>query len=61
VTHAGPTDESRHVGDLGNIETDGAGTARVNISDKVISLSGPNSIIGRAFVIHGGTDDLGIK
>jgi len=58
-THGAPTDEIRHVGDLGNIDADGSGIAQVNIMDKVISLSGINSVIGRAFVVHSGVDDLG--
>jgi len=57
--HGGPEDEDRHVGDLGNVKTDGSGTASVNITDKSISLFGPYSIIGRTVVIHEGTDDLG--
>ncbi|WVQ84032.1 superoxide dismutase [Cu-Zn] [Cryptococcus sp. DSM 104549] len=57
--HGAPADEERHVGDLGNVKTDSAGTASVNITDKSISLFGPYSIIGRTVVIHDGTDDLG--
>ncbi|KAF5463496.1 hypothetical protein F2P56_019403 [Juglans regia] len=35
------------------------GTAKFTIIDKQIPLSGPNSIIGRAVVVHGDQDDLG--
>ena len=59
MDHGAPTDKVRHVGDLGNISADADGTARFEMSDSMISLSGPNSIIGRAFVIHQGVDDLG--
>lgn len=38
-THGGPTDEERHVGDLGNVTAAG-GVAKVDITDKHISLSG---------------------
>lgn len=58
-THAGPSDSVRHVGDLGNIESDSKGEAKFKFQDNVISLNGPASIIGRAVVVHGGTDDLG--
>lgn len=58
-THGAPTDKVRHVGDLGNIQTDAAGGAILDFQDKVISLNGPLSIIGRAVVLHAGTDDLG--
>jgi Cu-Zn family superoxide dismutase len=47
------------VGDLGNIEADHDGVARVNITDNIISLHGAHSIIGRSLVVHNGTDDLG--
>ncbi|EAL21107.1 hypothetical protein CNBD4830 [Cryptococcus deneoformans B-3501A] len=57
--HGGPTAAERHVGDLGNVQTNGCGVAMVDISDKVISLFGPHSIIGRSMVVHAGTDDLG--
>jgi len=49
----------RHVGDLGNILADESGFARFEMFDPLISLEGPNSILGRAFVIHSGEDDMG--
>ncbi|XP_050532103.1 superoxide dismutase [Cu-Zn] [Daktulosphaira vitifoliae] len=58
-THGAPNDESRHVGDLGNIIADDSSVAKVNISDSVISLSGPLNIIGRTLVVHADQDDLG--
>ncbi|XP_066146563.1 uncharacterized protein Sod1 [Euwallacea fornicatus] len=57
--HGGPTDTERHVGDLGNVEANAEGVAKVNITDKQISLSGANNIIGRTIVIHADPDDLG--
>lgn len=57
--HGGPTDSVRHVGDLGNIEAVADGTAKVDISDKMIQLQGPHSIIGRTLVVHADQDDLG--
>lgn len=59
-THGGPSDATRHVGDLGNVIVDqGTKTATVQITDSVITLVGRQSIIGRCLVIHFGTDDLG--
>lgn len=58
-THGAPVDEERHVGDLGNVTADDSGVAKINISDKEISLSGPHSIIGRTVVVHADVDDLG--
>ncbi|KAH8920529.1 copper zinc superoxide dismutase [Atractiella rhizophila] len=57
--HGGPTDAERHAGDLGNIQTDGDGVAKLNITDSHLKLIGPLSIIGRTVVVHAGTDDLG--
>ncbi|PQE23447.1 Superoxide dismutase [Cu-Zn] protein [Rutstroemia sp. NJR-2017a BBW] len=55
-THGAPTDDVRHVGDLGNIKTDGQGNATGSTEDKLIKLIGPES---RTVVVHSGTDDLG--
>ncbi|MDE0736411.1 MAG: superoxide dismutase family protein, partial [Pirellulaceae bacterium] len=53
--HAGLDAEKRHAGDLGNITANADGRAVVKIQAKGLSLF---SVIGRAFVVHGGTDDL---
>jgi hypothetical protein len=58
-THGAPEDEERHVGDLGNFKTDGQGNAKGSVSDKLIKLIGPESVLGRTIVVHAGTDDLG--
>ncbi|CAF3841071.1 unnamed protein product [Rotaria sp. Silwood1] len=57
--HAGPDDADRHVGDLGNVQSDDDGVATVNIKDEVISLHGEHSILGRCLVVHEKPDDLG--
>jgi len=57
--HGGPEDTERHAGDLGNIVADGKNAVKVDLKDCHIPLSGPNSIIGRAVVVHAGEDDLG--
>uniref|UniRef100_Q4JKA6 Superoxide dismutase [Cu-Zn] n=1 Tax=Rheum australe TaxID=284363 RepID=Q4JKA6_RHEAU len=57
--HGAPEDENRHAGDLGNITAGADGTAAVNVVDSQIPLVGPNSIIGRAVVVHADPDDLG--
>jgi superoxide dismutase, Cu-Zn family len=56
--HGGPDDKDRHVGDLGNIVADKDGKAVINMTDDVITLNGPQSIIGRAVVVHAKADDL---
>ncbi|XP_049860082.1 superoxide dismutase [Cu-Zn]-like [Schistocerca gregaria] len=57
--HGGPDDADRHIGDLGNVTADEDGVAKVCISDKLISLTGKHSIIGRTLVVHADPDDLG--
>ncbi|GAB2233673.1 hypothetical protein Droror1_Dr00002901 [Drosera rotundifolia] len=59
LTHGAPEDEIRHAGDLGNIIANADGIAEATIVDKQISLSGKNSVVGRAFVVHELEDDLG--
>eukprot|EP00898_Chlorokybus_atmophyticus_P008449 jgi/Chlat1/8605/Chrsp86S08021 len=59
ATHGGPTDPVRHVGDLGNLEAGADSVANVSITDSKITLMGPNSILGRAMVVHEKEDDLG--
>lgn len=58
-THGAPDSETRHVGDLGNVATDGSGVAKGTKKDSLIKLLGPNSILGRTVVVHTGQDDLG--
>ncbi|KAL6506417.1 hypothetical protein OROGR_024598 [Orobanche gracilis] len=59
LTHGAPEDEVRHAGDLGNIVANADGVAEATIVDTQIHLSGPNSVVGRAFVVHELEDDLG--
>uniref|UniRef100_A0A0H4IRB5 Superoxide dismutase [Cu-Zn] n=1 Tax=Stylosanthes guianensis TaxID=62615 RepID=A0A0H4IRB5_9FABA len=59
LTHGAPEDEVRHAGDLGNIVANADGVAEATIVDSQIPLSGPNSVVGRALVVHELEDDLG--
>ncbi|CAH1799817.1 unnamed protein product [Owenia fusiformis] len=59
-THGAPDAAERHVGDLGNVTAGDDGVAKVEITDKLLNLVGPNSIIGRTVVVHDGVDDLGL-
>lgn len=43
---------SRHVGDLGNVTAGADNVAKIDITDKVITLTGPFSIIGRTMVVR---------
>ena len=56
--HGGPDSANRHVGDLGNIKAGSTGEATYKRTDKMISLHGAHSIIGRAVIIHAKADDF---
>jgi len=57
--HGAPDDNNRHAGDLGNVVAGSDGVVEVELSDSQIPLTGPHSVVGRAFVIHELEDDLG--
>jgi Cu-Zn family superoxide dismutase len=57
--HGDRTDINRHVGDLGNIETNDKGESEFLFTDKLVKLRGPYSVVGRSFIIHEDEDDLG--
>lgn len=44
--HGAPSDSERHVGDLGNFETDAQGNAKGSITDEYIKLFGQESVLG---------------
>lgn len=54
-SHGGPDSKQRHEGDLGNIEANARGVAKVNARANHVEL---HDIIGRSIVVHGGVDDL---
>lgn len=60
-THGGPDDAVRHAGDFGNILANEYGSATIQIQGTLISLHPGDEgyAVGRAFVVHEGTDDLG--
>jgi Cu-Zn family superoxide dismutase len=56
--HGGPDSAERHAGDLGNIKAGADGKATYKRLDKMVSLNGRNSVIGRSVIIHAKADDL---
>jgi len=52
--HSGPESTERHMGDLGNIESDG-NSASLDYVDSAIDMS---LILGRGVIIHAAEDDL---
>lgn len=62
TTHGDVNSIIRHIGDLGNVNVSTDGTAQIffQVPADKLPLVGPDSIVGRALVIHQGQDDLGI-
>ena len=59
--HGCPGTKNRHVGDLGNLNTDKNGQVNYSIEDDMIKLRGAKAnIIGRGLIIHADADDCGL-
>jgi Cu-Zn family superoxide dismutase len=56
--HGAPTAADRHAGDLGNLEADSSGKAHLQWTDPTMKLSGDESILGHAVIVHEKEDDL---
>jgi len=58
--HGSSRDGEHHLGDLGNIEADGRGQAKINIEihGVTVALIGMNSIAERSLIIHANPDDF---
>lgn len=53
--HGDPKSKIRHVGDLGNIESNHSNDVEFTeylIKDSLIALEGPNNVLGRSCVVH---------
>lgn len=58
MAHGAPTDDVRHIGDLGNLPSNEEGVATIDFVDPMLSLSGENSIVGYGVIVHADEDDL---
>uniref|UniRef100_A0A6C0D9P2 Superoxide dismutase copper/zinc binding domain-containing protein n=1 Tax=viral metagenome TaxID=1070528 RepID=A0A6C0D9P2_9ZZZZ len=59
--HGCPGVKERHVGDLGNLQTDASGCAKYRMTDDLIKLRGTKAnILGRGLIIHADPDDCGL-
>uniref|UniRef100_A0A410JA59 Superoxide dismutase [Cu-Zn] n=1 Tax=Philasterides dicentrarchi TaxID=282688 RepID=A0A410JA59_9CILI len=58
-THGGPGIEEKHMGDLGNIESQGEQYEAEYNQICEVQLEGPYSVFGRSIVVHAQEDDLG--
>ena len=47
-----------HVGDMAELMTDANGTANISFNSSSLKLRGPNSIIGKAVIVHAAPDDV---
>ena len=58
-SHGGPESKDRHVGDLGNLQSNEKGVAHYDMVFEHMSLGHPGyGIAGRAVIIHADEDDL---
>ena len=58
MQHSMPMSDKRHVGDLGNIEANKNGVAKLDYVDPMLKLGGAMSILGRGMIVHEKEDDL---
>ena len=56
VPHALPPAASRHAGDMGNLTSDADGKVHVTETFHGFELAGPNSVVGRAVIVHAKED-----
>ena len=56
--HGAPDAAQRHAGDMGNIEADQNGVARIEYNDPVMKMNGHGAIVGHGVIVHAKADDL---
>jgi Cu-Zn family superoxide dismutase len=56
--HGAPEQKDAHTGDMGNVEADDQGNARIDYVDRKMSLAGATSVVGKAVIVHEKVDDL---
>jgi superoxide dismutase, Cu-Zn family len=59
MPHGGPQADQRHAGDFGNLEVGEDGTGNLDLHVAGVTVTeGPNSVVGKAVVLHQDPDDL---
>ena len=56
--HGAHNSGKHHVGDMPELMTDANGTANIRFNSSSLKLRGPNSIIGKAVIVHAAPDDV---
>lgn len=57
--HGAPTAPQHHAGDLGNLEADATGTAKVELNAARLGIAtGDAQILGRGLIVHAQADDF---
>lgn len=57
--HGAPDAAEHHPGDLGNLDADSSGQAKLDKTADLLTVgSGANSVVGKAVIVHLGEDDL---
>ena len=57
--HGAPTDAQHHAGTSGNIDIDANGHGTLEIASAMLTVTdGPNSVVGKAVIVHEKADDL---
>ncbi len=58
MEHGDPASPMRHLGDLGNIRADKSGNAKFKFHEKIIQLTGDESILNKSLILHADPDDM---
>lgn len=59
TAHGAPTADPHHAGDFGNVTADASGKTEIRFTTRSITVTaGPNSVVGKAVIVHEKADDM---